>query len=190
MWCYWWCWLGINCILLWVPEEKVWKCFRRKLFELYFHTVVALQCHRTLPAQPAGPTAMAIPSVRMSHKVWPDSPRSCLLPPAPGHPCCYGDRIRCRPCLAGSCLLASLPCACVWPADAVAPVWDTNTLCGKRWPGTNERFYLLREVMCSSSNVTSARGSLFSRNNSQSCPESEIRRVEPKKKVKMEGASL
>lgn len=44
--------------------------------------------------------------------------------------------------------------------------------------------------MCSSSNVTSARDSLFSRNNSQSSPESEIRRVEPRKKVKMEGASL
>lgn len=51
--------------------------------------------------------------------------------------------------------------------------------------------------MCSSSNVTSARGSLFSRNNSQSCPESEIRRVESeirrvesREKVKMEGASL
>lgn len=45
---------------------------------------------------------------------------SCLLPPAPGHPCCYGDRRRCRPCLAGSGLFTSLPCACVWPADAVA----------------------------------------------------------------------
>ena len=44
--------------------------------------------------------------------------------------------------------------------------------------------------MCSSSNVISARGSLFSRNNSQSCPESEIRRVEPGEKVKTEGASL
>ena len=44
--------------------------------------------------------------------------------------------------------------------------------------------------MCSSSNVISARGSLFSRNNSQSCPESEIRKVEPREKVKMEGASL
>ena len=38
--------------------------------------------------------------------------------------------------------------------------------------------------------MISARGSLFSRNNSQSCPESEIRRVEPGEKVKTEGASL
>lgn len=38
--------------------------------------------------------------------------------------------------------------------------------------------------MCSSSNVISARGSLFSRNNSQFCPESKIRRVEPREKAK------